>query len=87
MADGRLVGVEIAASSGGEYLGHERFRDFWAAAEETGALVFVHPTTNAVRAADLAGALPLQPVGNPVETAVAAAHMVLRRRAGRASRA
>src|SRR5919199_1877 len=26
MADGRLSGVEVAASAGGDYLGHERFR-------------------------------------------------------------
>jgi len=77
MADGRLGGVELAASVGGDYLGHERFRDLWAAAEETQALVFVHPTT---RGFDL----PLfddyylwNAVGNPVDTTIAAAHMVM----------
>ena len=45
MEDGRLRGVEIPAAPGGAYLGDARFRDFWAAAEQTGALVFVHPST------------------------------------------
>src|SRR5437763_1681811 len=45
MEDGRLRGVEIPAAPGGAYLGDARFRDFWAAAAQTGALVFVHPTT------------------------------------------
>ena len=45
MQDGRLRGVEIPAAPGGAYLGDARFRDFWAAAEQTGALVFVHPST------------------------------------------
>src|SRR5207302_1679476 len=39
MEDGRLRGVEIPAAPGGAYLGDARFRDFWAAAAQTGALV------------------------------------------------
>src|SRR4051794_15105346 len=42
-----LPGVEIPASVGGAYLGDERFEPFWAAAEESGAAVFIHPTTRA----------------------------------------
>src|SRR5512134_3002872 len=45
MAVGELAGVEVAASVGGDYLGHERFEPFWGAAEQTRALVFIHPTT------------------------------------------
>src|SRR6185437_13532659 len=41
MRDGRLCGVEIPAAA----LGDESREDFWSAAEETGALVFVHPST------------------------------------------
>jgi aminocarboxymuconate-semialdehyde decarboxylase len=77
MADGRFAGVEIAASSGGDYPGHERFRDFWAAAEETGALVFVHPTTNAFPQPIFKEHYLFNLVGNPVETTLAAAHLVL----------
>jgi aminocarboxymuconate-semialdehyde decarboxylase len=77
MADGRFAGVEIAASSGGDYPGDERFRDFWAAAEETGALVFVHPTTNAFPQPIFQQHYLFNLVGNPVETTLAAAHLVL----------
>jgi aminocarboxymuconate-semialdehyde decarboxylase len=77
MADGRLRGVEIAASSDGDYPGHERFRDFWAAADETGAVVFIHPTTRAFTQPVFGEHHLFNLVGNPMETTVAAAHMVL----------
>lgn len=40
-----VVGVEVAASILGAYLGDDRFLPFWSAAEAAGASVFVHPTT------------------------------------------
>lgn len=74
--DGRLRGVEIPAAPGGSFLGDPRFRDFWAAASETGALVFVHPSSRGL-------ALPVMDehyfwntLGNPFETTVTAAHML-----------
>jgi aminocarboxymuconate-semialdehyde decarboxylase len=82
MRDGRLAGVEIPAApnwsgEGGTFLGDESFEDFWSAAEETGALVFVHPSTRGF-------ALPVMDehyfwntLGNPFETTVTAAHMLL----------
>jgi aminocarboxymuconate-semialdehyde decarboxylase len=76
MRDGRLAGVEIPASPGGVYLGDERFRDFWAAAEETGALVFVHPSTRGFALPVMDEHYLWNTVGNPVETTVTAAHMV-----------
>jgi aminocarboxymuconate-semialdehyde decarboxylase len=76
MRDGRLSGVEIAASFDGDYLGHERFRDFWAAAEETQALVFVHPTTRGFELPVLDEHYLWNTVGNPVETTITAAHLV-----------
>jgi aminocarboxymuconate-semialdehyde decarboxylase len=78
MRDGRLAGVEVPASFDGEYLGAERFRAFWAAAEETGALVFVHPTTRGFSAPVLSEDYLWNTVGNPFETTIAAAQMVLR---------
>jgi len=75
-ADGRLAGVEVAASVQGHYLGHERFREFWAAAEETGALVFVHPTTRGFQLPVLDEHYLWNTVGNPLETTIAAAHLV-----------
>lgn len=77
MADGRLSGVEVAASTGGEYLGAERFRPFWAAAEETGAVVFIHPTTMGLGLPVLQEHYLWNTVGNPTETTVTAAHMVM----------
>jgi aminocarboxymuconate-semialdehyde decarboxylase len=76
-ADGRLSGVEVAASSGGEYLGSDRFRDFWAAVEETDTLVFVHPTTKGFTLPVLDEHYLFNTVGNPMETTIAAAHMVM----------
>ena len=77
MQDGRLAGVEVAASVDGDYLGHERFRDFWAAAEESGALVFVHPTTRGFAQPVMDDYYLWNAVGNPLETTIAAAHLVL----------
>jgi aminocarboxymuconate-semialdehyde decarboxylase len=74
--DGRLSGVEIPAAPGGDYLGHERFRDFWAAAQESGALVFVHPSTRGFGLPALEEHYLWNTVGNPVETTVTAAHMI-----------
>ncbi len=77
MADGRLSGVEVAASFDGDYLGAPRFRAFWAAAEETGAVVFVHPTTRGFREPVLGSHYLWNTVGNPLETTVTAAHMIV----------
>ncbi len=76
MADGRLGGVEIPAAPGGAYLGDARFRDFWAAAEETGALVFVHPSSRGFGLGALEEHYLWNTVGNPLETTVTAAHML-----------
>ena len=75
MRDGRLSGVEVAASVGGDYLGHERFRPFWAVAEEAGALVFVHPTTRGFDLPVMDEHYLWNTVGNPLETTIAAAHL------------
>ena len=77
MADGRLAGVEIRARNDGLYLGDERFRDFWAAAEETGALVFVHPTTKGLGDPVFEQHYLWNTVANPLETTITAAHMVM----------
>jgi aminocarboxymuconate-semialdehyde decarboxylase len=72
-----LAGVEVAASVRGAYLGDDRFRPFWAAAEETGALVFVHPSTRGFGQAVFAEYFLWNSVGNPLETTIAAAHMIM----------
>jgi aminocarboxymuconate-semialdehyde decarboxylase len=67
-----LSGAEITADPA---LG--RHEPFWAAAEETGALVFVHPTSDPRGFAGPDEHYLWNTVGNPTETAVAAAHLVM----------
>jgi aminocarboxymuconate-semialdehyde decarboxylase len=71
-----LSGVEVAASVRGVFLGDDRFEPFWAAAEATGALVFVHPTTRGFDLPAFQDHYLWNTVGNPLETATTAAHMV-----------
>ncbi|MDP9294755.1 MAG: amidohydrolase [Actinomycetota bacterium] len=77
MAAGDLAGVEVAASVRGSYLGDDRFAPFWAAAEATGALVFIHPTTRGFDIPALADHYLFNTVGNPFETTITAAHMIM----------
>jgi aminocarboxymuconate-semialdehyde decarboxylase len=77
MAVGTFAGVEIAASVNGLSLGHDCFAPFWEAAEATRALVFVHPTTRGFADAVFADHYLWNLVGNPMETTIAAAHLVL----------
>jgi aminocarboxymuconate-semialdehyde decarboxylase len=74
---GGFAGVEITASVNGSYLGDPRFEPFWAAAEECDALVFVHPTTRGFAAPAFAERYLWNLVGNPMETTLAAAHLIL----------
>src|SRR5919112_1408642 len=77
MGERALAGVEVAASVGGSYLGDERFEVFWSAAERSGALVFIHPTTRGFDVSALGDHYLWNTVGNPMETTVTAAHMVM----------
>jgi aminocarboxymuconate-semialdehyde decarboxylase len=74
-----LRGVEVPASVAGCYVGEQRFERFWAAAADTGAVVFVHPTTRGLGVPALAGHYLWNAVGNPIETTIAAAQLVLSR--------
>jgi aminocarboxymuconate-semialdehyde decarboxylase len=76
MRDGRLRGVEIPAVPGGAHLGDPRLADFWAAAEDTGALVFVHPSSRGFGLPVMDEHYLWNTVGNPLETTVSAAHML-----------
>lgn len=72
-----LAGAELPAISGGRGLGDPSLRPLWSAAEELGALVFVHPGSRGL-AIELLGEHYLwNAVGNPVETAASAAQLVL----------
>lgn len=77
METGDFAGVEVTASVGGTYLGDRRFDPFWAAAERADALVFVHPTTRGFTDATFGEHYLWNLVGNPMETTLAAAHLVL----------
>jgi aminocarboxymuconate-semialdehyde decarboxylase len=71
-----LRGVEVAASVRGVFLGDDRFEPFWNAAEATGALVFIHPTTRGFDSPAFQDYYLWNTVANPIETAITAAHMV-----------
>jgi aminocarboxymuconate-semialdehyde decarboxylase len=73
MRDGRLCGVEIPAS----FLADDSFEDFCSAAEETGALVFVHPSTRGFALPVMEEHYLWNTLGNPFETTVNAARFVL----------
>ena len=77
MEQGILEGVEVAASVRGVFLGDDRFEPFWEAAEATGALVFIHPTTRGFDSPAFEDYYLWNTVANPLETATAAAHMVV----------
>ena len=76
MGDGRFAGVELPTAWAGVYVGDDRFEPFWAAAEDTGALVFVHPSTRLEAFPVLEQHYLWNTVGNPFETAVAGAQMI-----------
>jgi aminocarboxymuconate-semialdehyde decarboxylase len=77
MDAGVLMGVELAASVRGVFLGDDRFEPFWEAAEATGALVFIHPTTRGFDSSAFQDYYLWNTVANPLETATTAAHMVV----------
>lgn len=83
MSTGSFAGIEVTASINGNYLGESRFEPFWAAAEEHDALVFVHPTTRAFADGVFEQHYLWNLVGNPFETTVAAAHLLLTGTMGR----
>jgi len=70
-----MRGAEVPASVAGRYLGDDSFEPFWAAAQETGALVFVHPTTTGFGLDALSPYYLWNSVGNPMETAITAAQL------------
>jgi aminocarboxymuconate-semialdehyde decarboxylase len=72
-----LAGVEVPASVGGTYLGDPGFEAFWEAAASAGALVFIHPTTRGFADPAFAEHYLWNTVGNPLETTICAAQMVM----------
>jgi aminocarboxymuconate-semialdehyde decarboxylase len=71
-----LKGVEIGTHINGVYPGDARFRPFWEACESLGAFVFIHPVEGGGRA-ELRDYYMWNVIGNPMETTVAAGHLIL----------
>ncbi|HUK06453.1 MAG TPA: amidohydrolase family protein [Stellaceae bacterium] len=70
-----LRGVEICTDVAGEELSGERFRPFFAKAEELGVLLFMHPSgyTDGSR---LAEHYFINVIGNPLASTVAVSHLI-----------
>ncbi len=71
-----LQGVEIGTHVNGVYPGDVRFRPFWEACEALGALVFIHPAEGGGRP-ELRDYYMWNVIGNPLETTIAAGHLIL----------
>jgi aminocarboxymuconate-semialdehyde decarboxylase len=71
-----LKGVEIGTHINGVYPGDARFRPFWEACESLDAFVFIHPVEGGGRA-ELRDFYMWNVIGNPMETTVAAGHLIL----------
>ena len=71
-----LKGVEIGTHVNGVYPGDERFRLFWEACEALDVFVFIHPAEGGGRA-ELQNYYMWNVIGNPLETTVAAGHLIL----------
>lgn len=71
-----LKGVEIGTHVNGVYPGDMSFRPFWEACESLGAFVFIHPVEGGGRA-ELRDYYMWNVIGNPLETTVAAGHLIL----------
>lgn len=70
-----MRGVEISSNVDGEELSAFRFRPFFSAAEELGAVVFIHPSgfTGGERLSDYH---LNNLIGNPLDSTVALAHLI-----------
>ena len=72
-----MRGFMITASVEGEELASPRFHPFWAAAEELGTVIFIHPRNFPAAQSRLGGNGRLDNViGNPLETTVALSHLI-----------
>ena len=72
-----MRGFMITGSVDGEELASPRFHPFWAAAEELGTVIFIHPRNFPAGQSRLNGNGRLDNViGNPLETTVALSHLI-----------
>ncbi len=71
-----LRGVEIGTHVNGVYPGDARFRPFWEACQALDAFVFIHPVEGGGRV-ELRDYYLWNLIGNPLETTLAAGHLIL----------
>ena len=72
-----MRGFMITGSVNGEEIADPKFHPFWAAAEELGTVIFIHPRNFPVAQSRLNGNGKLDNViGNPLETTVALSHLI-----------
>lgn len=71
-----LKGIEIGTHVNGVYPGDKKFRPFWEACESLNAFVFIHPVEGGGRA-ELRDYYMWNVIGNPMETTIAAGHLIL----------
>lgn len=77
MSELGLSGVEIGSNVNGEDPGSDTYLPFWEAAEDLGAIVFVHPSYFCQLGSDRMADYYLRNLlGNPMETALFAAHLI-----------
>ena len=70
-----LKGIEMGTQINGVYPGDARFRPFWEACEALGTFVFIHPVEGGGRA-ELNDYYMWNVIGNPMETTIAAGHLI-----------
>jgi aminocarboxymuconate-semialdehyde decarboxylase len=71
-----LKGIEIGTHVNGIYPGDARFLPFWEACQALDVFVFIHPVEGGGRA-ELRDFYMWNVIGNPLETSVAAGHLIL----------
>jgi aminocarboxymuconate-semialdehyde decarboxylase len=76
MAKPGIYGAQISASAGGLEFSDPAFEPFWSAAEQTGALLFVHPLGCWEMADRLRPAYLGNIVGQPLATTVGLSHLI-----------
>lgn len=72
-----LVGAEVTPSAANRWLGAPELDPFYSAAVELGAVIFVHPGTHGLGIDVFDDYYLWNSVANPVETAIAAAHLCM----------
>lgn len=70
-----LRGIEISSNVNGRELAEDQFRPFWAAAEELGVLVFMHPLGFS-HGQRLTEHYLNNILGNPIESTIALSHLI-----------